>query len=95
MLARQLEGVVSVAAQTVVRRIPGSGPMAAGRGLGITLLMDEGPFGGSGAVLLAAVLERFLAKYVTINGFTETTLRCTDRGVVMRWPLRLGTRPVL
>jgi len=93
--SRQLEGLLSVAAQTVVRRIPGSGPLAAGRGLGITLTIDEAPFGGSGAVLMAGVLERFFAKYVSINGFTETTLRCTDRGEVMRWPLRLGTRAVL
>ena len=93
--SRQLEGLLSVVAQTVVRRIPGSGPMAAGRGLGITLTMDEAPFGGSGAVLLAGVLERFFAKYVSINGFTEMTLRCTDRGEVMRWPLRLGTRAIL
>ena len=93
--SRQLEGVLSVASQPVVRRIPGSGPMAVGRGLGLTLTMDEAPFGGSGAVLLASVLERFFAKYVSINGFTETSLRCTDRGQVMRWPLRLGNRPVL
>lgn len=93
--SRQLEGLLSVAPQTVVRRIPGSGPLAAGRGLGITLTMDEAPFGGSGAVLLAGVLERFFAKYVSINGFVETTLRCTDRGEVMRWPLRLGARALL
>ena len=93
--ARQLDGLLSVTSQSIVRRIPGSGPMAAGRGLGLTLTLDEGPFGGSGAVLLASVLERFLAKYVGINGFTETTLRCTDRGEVMRWPLRLGNRAVL
>ena len=93
--ARQLEGVLSVASTTIVRRIPGSGPMAAGRGLGLTLTMDEAAFGGSGAVLLASVLERFFAKYVGINGFTETALRCTDRGEVMRWPLRLGSRAVL
>ena len=95
VVARQLEGLLSVTSQTVIRRIPGSGPMAAGRGLGLTLTVDEAPFGGSGAVLLAGVLERFFAKYVTINGFTETTLRCTDRGIVHRWPLRLGGRPVL
>ena len=83
-----------------VGRVPAGGaphprqrPLAAGRGLGITLTMDEAPFGGSGAVLLAGVLERFFAKYVSINGFTETVLRCTDRGEVMRWPLRLGRRP--
>ena len=81
--SRQLEGLLSVGAQSVVRRIPGSGPLAAGRGLGITLTMDEAPFGGSGAVLLAGVLERFFAKYVSINGFVETTLRCADRGEVI------------
>ncbi len=95
LMARQLEGLLSVSSETVVRRIPGSGPIAAGRGLGLTLLMDEAAFGGSGAVLLAAVLERFFAKYVGINGFTETSLRCTERGPVMRWPIRLGTRPLL
>lgn len=93
--ARSLEGLLSVKSSSVVRRIPGSGPMAAGRGLGLTLTMDEAPFGGSGAVLLASVLERFFAKYVSINGFTETTLRCVDRGEVMRWPLRLGGRAIL
>ena len=93
--ARSLEGVLSVASSSVVRRIPGSGPMAAGRGLGLTLTIDETPFGGSGAVLLASVLEKFFAKYVSINGFTETTLRCVDRGEVMRWPLRLGGRAIL
>ncbi len=93
--ARQLEGLLSVTSQTVVRRIPGSGPMAAGRGLGITLLMDEAAFGGSGSVLLAGVLERFFAKYVSINGFTETSLRVTERGEVMRWPMRLGSRVTL
>ncbi len=32
--ARQLEGLLSVSSRPVVRRIPGSGPVAAGRGLG-------------------------------------------------------------
>jgi len=93
--SRQVEGLVSVASTSIIRRIPGSGPMAAGRGLGITLTMDEAPFGGSGSVLLASVLERFFAKYVTINGFTETSLRVAERGQVMRWPIRLGRRPAL
>ena len=93
--ARQLEGLLSVQAHPVVRRIPGAGPIAAGRGLEITLTVDEAPFGGGGGVLLAAVLDRFFAKYVSINAFTETVLRSPDRGEVARWPLRLGQRPVV
>ena len=43
--------------------------------------------------LLGAVLERFFAKYVSINSFTETVLRTLQRGEVMRWPAsRRGQR---
>ena len=48
------------------------GPVAAGRGLEITLTIDEAPFGGAGGIVMAGVLDRFLAKYVSINAFTET-----------------------
>ncbi len=92
---RQLEGLLSVAAEPIVRRIPGAGPVCAGRGLQVRLSIDDTPFGGAGSILLAAVLDRFFAKYVSINAFTETVLTSPDRGQVMRWPLRLGRRPVL
>ncbi len=93
--ARQLEGLISVSAEPVVRRIPGSGPVAAGRGMEVTLTIDEAAFGGSGAVLMAAVLDRFFAKYVSINAFIQTRLRCPDRGDVMRWPIRFGQRATI
>ena len=95
VMARQLESLLSVASKPVVRRIPGAGPVAVGRGLEVTLLMDESAFGGTGGILLAAVLDRFFAKYVSINAFTETVLRSTERGEVMRWPMQIGQRPVL
>jgi type VI secretion system protein ImpG len=43
-------------------------------------------------VLLGAVIERFFAKYVSINSFTETAVGTIDRGEVIRWPLRAGQR---
>jgi type VI secretion system protein ImpG len=93
--ARQLEGLASVACHPIVRRIHGAGPMAVGRGLQLTLTIDETPFGGAGGILLAAVLDRFFAKYVSINAFTETVLMNPERGEVVRWPMRLGQRAVL
>jgi type VI secretion system protein ImpG len=93
--ARQLEGLLSVQSHPVVRRIHGAGPMAMGRGLEITLSIDEGSFGGAGGILLAAVLARFFAKYVSINGFTETVLKSPERGEVMRWPMQIGQRPLV
>ncbi len=95
LAARQLEGLLSVESHPVVRRIPGGGPIAMGRGLEISLTMDETSFAGAGAILLAAVLDRFFAKYVSINAFTETVLRSTERGEVMRWPMQIGQRPIL
>jgi type VI secretion system protein ImpG len=46
-------------------------------------------------MILAAVLDRFFAKYVSINSFTETLLRASDGREIMRWPIRLGLRPAL
>ena len=79
----------------MVRRIPGAGPIAVGRGLELSLTIDEGTFGGAGGILLGAVLSRFFAKYVSINAFTETVLRSPERGEVMRWPMQIGQRPIL
>lgn len=95
--ARKLieDGVRSVRAQPVTRRLPVSGPIAFGRGLEITLTLDEAAFEGSGAFLLGAVLERFFARYVAINTFTQTLVRSESRGEIMRWPVRSGLRPIL
>ncbi len=92
--SRQLDSLLSVTSKPAVRRIPGAGPICAGRGLEVTVTLDANAFGG-GAVLFTAVLDRFFAKYVSINGFTETVLRSPDRGEIMRWPLQLGLRPQL
>jgi type VI secretion system protein ImpG len=92
LAARQLDALLSVGSAPVVRRIPGSGPLCAGRGLEVTVTVDEASFPGASAILLGAVLDRFFAKYVSVNGFTETVLRSPDRGEVMRWPMQLGRR---
>ena len=55
--------------------LPVPGPITFGRGLEVTVTCDEAAFEGSGVFLLGAVLERFFAKYVSINSFTETVLR--------------------
>jgi type VI secretion system protein ImpG len=91
---RQIEGVRSVASRPITRRLPGVRPVTYARGLEITLTCDEIAFEGTGVFLLGSVLERFFARYVTINSFTETVL-LTDRGEVMRWPATIGRRQIL
>jgi type VI secretion system protein ImpG len=94
-VARQLEGVRSITTKPVTRRALQPGPIAFCRGLEITLTCAEESFEGTGVFLLGAVLERFFAKYVSINSFTETVLRTLGRGEIMRWQTRIGQRHIL
>jgi type VI secretion system protein ImpG len=94
-IRKQIDGVRSMQSKPVVRRIPSQGPIAFGRGLELTLTCDETSFEGTGAFLLGAVLERFFAKYVSMNAFTETVVRTVDRGELIRWPVRTGRRQLL
>lgn len=92
---RQIEGILGVNASRVVRRLPGRGPIAFGRGVQIAVEVDEMAFEGASAFLLGAVLDRYFARYVSINAVTETVLRSQSRGEINRWTPNWGTRPTL
>jgi len=94
-LQLQIEGLREVSSKACTRRLPMPGPIVFGRGLEITLEFDENAFRGTGVFLLGAVFERFLARYVSINSFTETVIRTTERGEIMRWKAKPGRRPTL
>ncbi len=92
---KQVEGLRSVTCASISRRVDSPGPISFARGLEVTVTMDESQFEGTGVFLLGAVLERFFTGYASINSFTETVVRTLDRGEIMRWPTRIGRRPVL
>ncbi|GGC78520.1 type VI secretion system baseplate subunit TssF [Undibacterium terreum] len=92
---RQIEGIKSVTAKPIVRRIPVPGPITYGRGLQITLTLEESAFEGMGVFMLGAVLEQFFAKYVSLNSFTETVIRTPRRGDIIKWPARVGRCEIL
>jgi type VI secretion system protein ImpG len=89
---RKIRGVRNVASRPIVRRIRERTGIGAGRGLEITLSLDDKAFEGSGAFLLGAILERFFAEYSALNHFTQTVIRTSERGEIMRWPPRMGVR---
>jgi type VI secretion system protein ImpG len=91
---KQVDSLIDVKARPVVRRLPLPGPITFGRGLSVDLKLNETAFGGAGGFLLGAVLERFLARHVSINSFTQTRLLSESRGEVAQWPARTGTRIV-
>jgi type VI secretion system protein ImpG len=92
---RQVEGVRSISSRPVTRRMPSPGPITFGRGIEISVTLDDAAFEGSGAFLLGAVLAEFFAEYVSINSFTETVVRTPTRGAIMRWPAKGGTCAIL
>lgn len=92
---KQIEGLLTVESSQAVRRIPVDGPMAFGRGVKITITLDESAFEGAGAFLFGAVLERFFSKYSSITSFTRTVVKTRQRGEIMQWPVRTGTRSLM
>ena len=94
-LRKQIDGLRSVKSRPISRRVPVRGPVTFARGLEVTLDFEEGYYEGVGCFLLGAVLERFLAKYVSLNSFTETVVKTRERGEIMRWPTRIGRRHLL
>ncbi|MEE9423024.1 MAG: type VI secretion system baseplate subunit TssF [Gammaproteobacteria bacterium] len=94
-IGKQIEGLLTVQSEAVTVRIPVSGPMCFGRGIEITLNFDESAFVGSSCFLLGAVMERFLSKHVSINSFTQLRVKTRERGEIMRWPVRTGSRETI
>ena len=92
---RQVDGVRSVRMKPVVRRLPMAGPITFGRGVAIEVELDDLAFEGGSAFLLGCVLERFVARHVSINGFTQLRLLSPVRGEILVGVPRCGARPVL
>jgi type VI secretion system protein ImpG len=91
-IEKRLRGVRLLDSRPVVRRIRRNGGVGPARGVEITLTLDEKAFEGSGAFLLGAVLDRFFSEYASFNHFTQLVVNTTERGTIMRWPARIGTR---
>lgn len=89
---RKIRGIRSVDSRSVIRRIRERTGIGAGRGIEITVTLDEKAFEGSGAFLLGAILDRFFSEYAALNHFTETVICTNERGEIMRWPTRMGSR---
>ncbi|CAN5776555.1 type VI secretion system baseplate subunit TssF [soil metagenome] len=94
-LHKQIDGLRAVRSRPVVRRLTMPGPIAFGRGVEIEIEVDEMAFQGASAFLLGCVLERFMARHVSMNGFTQTTVKSQTRGEILKGKPRCGSRPIL
>jgi len=94
-MQKQIDGIRSIDASPLLRRIPSPGRITFARGLEVVVLLDEEAFAGTGAFLLGMVLDQFFARHVTLNSFTETVIKTQQRGEIIRWPARTGRKPLL
>ncbi len=92
---RQINGLLSINAIAVTRRLPIAGPISFGRGLEITLTLEQTGFEAGGMYLFGSVLNEFFRKYVSINHMTETIVQTDSKIEVGRWPVKTGLRPQL
>lgn len=92
---RRIRGIRALDARPIVRRVRHRVGTGTARGTEVTVTIDEKAFEGSGIFLLGAVLDRFFAEYAGVNHFTQVIIRSVERGQIMRWPPRIGSRRLL
>jgi type VI secretion system protein ImpG len=87
---KMIDGIVDVRSRRVVGPVGSAAPGIFCRGVEVTIQFDEEQFSGSGLFLFAAVLERFLALYCSMNSFSKLVASTKERGELRRWPPRTG-----
>ncbi|ALM85917.1 type VI secretion system baseplate subunit TssF [Bordetella sp. N] len=95
VVAKQIAGLRHVRAAAVHHRLPVPGPIVYGRGVKVSLDVDETAFSGVSPYLFGAVLEQFFARHVSINMMSELELATLQRGRVASWKPRMGARPAV
>jgi type VI secretion system protein ImpG len=95
-VARQILGLTDVRSRRKMARVNSEHGFVFCPGIDVEAEFDEEEFAGSGAFLLASVLERFLGLYCSVNSFSQFSVKTRQRkGVVWAWPPRSGEQIVL
>lgn len=90
-----ISGLRKVETRPVARTIAHVDGYHTARGLEVNLTFDEDDYEGSGAVLLCAVMDRFLSEYAAINSFTQTVMHTHQRGRIKTFAPRSGSGRLL
>lgn len=90
------ERLVSVTATPGVARMRLKGHTALCAGVDVMLEIDDDRLSGSGAFLMCAVLERFLATACALNSFVRLSAKLRrETGLWKTWTPRVGTRELI
>lgn len=92
---RHIRGILSVTTKQGTARVGGAAQGFC-RGMELTIVFNEEDYSGSSVYLFAAVLERFLPLYASINSATSLTAKSNSRdGLNKKWPYRAGEQKLL
>ncbi|WP_225030165.1 type VI secretion system baseplate subunit TssF [Xinfangfangia pollutisoli] len=94
-LARHIRALNRVTSRPVIERLDLPGPLCLGKGIEITLHLDEAPLSGASVLLLSALLSRLFARHASINSFVRTKTRLQQRQEEVTWPMALGIRDLI
>ncbi len=93
---QQVNGIRAMDCRYVMRRMGLDAWRGFVRGIEVTLTFDERMYVGSGAFMLAGVINRFLPLYVSINSFTQLKIKSVQReGIWKEWQPMAGEQSLL
>ena len=94
-VARHARSITRVELRPSIERLQIAGPMCFGRGVEITLHVDQSTVSGHSTLLLSALLSRLFARHCGINGFVRTKTRLLQKQEEVPWPLTHGNRHLI
>lgn len=95
-LDKQIDGIVSMASRRHIALMQSEFGSFAARGTRVEMELDESHFAGGMAYLFSAIVDRFLGLYVSMNSFSQLSVRTNARkGVLSEWPPRTGSQVVM
>lgn len=93
---KQIGGLAKISSRRVVRQTGSRIGTGFVRGVETTIDFDEEQYVGGGIFLFAAVLEKFLGLYVSVNSFSQLVAQISQReGHLKRWTPRAGDQILL
>ena len=92
---KRISGIVRVNSEGSATRVVFDAGVALCRGLDVEFEFDEAQYAGSGVFLFASVLERFVGLYSALNSYSRLIGRSRQRGLLKRWPPRVGQQQLI
>ena len=90
-LEKQVQGITAIDSRMHFAPVRSEHGIVFARGKRVELELDEEQFVGGGVYLFAAVVERFLGLYASINSFSQLVARTRQRKEILKeWPPRAG-----